>query len=109
MVLGSDPSADCKTEVAGVTAADDAGSGLKRPAPVGIGSKPAAKRTARVEDWSVDDVLNYIRMLSLEHVQDKFRENAVDGLMLLEVSEEDLRNELGLTPQARKVKSRLPN
>ena len=126
MDAGSDTSAYCKTEVAGVTAAgtvanrtDDTRSStppphrhssLKRPATVGTGASPPAKRSARVEDWSVDDVLSCIRILSLEHVQDKFRDNAVDGLMLLEVSEEELRNELGLTLlQARKVKASFPN
>ena len=51
----------------------------------------------------------YIGRLSLEHVQDRFKDNAVDGQMLLDVTEDELRSELGLTMlQARKVIARLP-
>ena len=80
----------------------------KRYANAGFtGETPEPKRKA--SGWAVNDVVNYIESLSLGHVKDKFIENAIDGRFLMELSEEDLTAELGLTKlQARKVKERLP-
>lgn len=55
-------------------------------------------------NWSVEDVAQYLEQIELKHVIPKFRENGVDGLMLHELSEEDLMTELGCTKlQARKI------
>ena len=71
------------------------------------GETPERKR--QPASWTVDDVVKYLESLSLDHVASKFRHNGVDGAFLLELAEEDLVLELGLTQlQARKVKSRLP-
>ena len=54
-------------------------------------------------------VVQFITDLGLGHISEKFRENAVDGQMLLDLSEEDMCAELGLQKlQARKVVQRLP-
>lgn len=63
----------------------------------------------RVADWTLEQVGQYLDFLGLSHIQEKFKENAVDGPMLLELSEEELCKELGLLKlQARKLLSRLP-
>lgn len=83
------------------------GEAPKRNHPGGTGETP--ERKVNCAAWSVDDVVSYLEGLSLAHVAPKFRDNGVDGAFLLELSEEDLAKELGLTTlQARKVKARLP-
>ena len=70
------------------------------------GDTPETK--ARCAAWSVDDVVRYLEGLSLGHVGHKFIEHGVDGRFLMELSEVDLVDELGLTKlQARKVLSRM--
>eukprot|EP00435_Cladocopium_sp_Y103_P040787 s1432_g11.t1 len=60
-------------------------------------------------DWSMEEVSQYLQFLGLGHIEEKFKENAVDGAMLVELSEEDLCKELGLLKlQAKKLVSRLP-
>lgn len=60
-------------------------------------------------DWSLEEVSRYLNFLGLGHIEEKFKENAVDGAMLVELSEEDLCKELGLLKlQAKKLLSRLP-
>jgi len=62
-----------------------------------------------VSAWKVDDVVRFLEDLQLGHVAKKFVEDAVDGAMLLNLSDEDLVSELGLSKlQAKKVKQRLP-
>ena len=59
--------------------------------------------------WSVDDVVGYLRSLGLGHLEPGFTSNAVDGPMLVDLSEADLVCELGLSSlKARKIRSRLP-
>ena len=71
------------------------------------GGQPPAKR--RCSTWNVEDVVAYIKSLGLGHVEDKFRDNAIDGQMLIDTPEDELRSELGLLPlQARKIRARLP-
>ena len=79
----------------------------KRNVPFGhTGYTPEAKR--RVDSWTVEEVASFIDGLRLSHVRDNFLFNGVDGQFLLQLSEEDLVSELGLTRlQARLVKSRL--
>lgn len=58
-------------------------------------------------NWSVEDVAQFLESIELPHLVKKFRENGVDGLMLHELSEEDLTTELGCTKlQARKIRQR---
>jgi len=80
----------------------------KRHACAGFtGDTPDAKRRNPYE-WSVQEVVQYVEQLELGHVKDKFTENAVDGAMLLQLSEDDLQHELGLTKiQSHKIKTRL--
>lgn len=59
--------------------------------------------------WSLDEVSQYLDFLGLRHIEEKFKENAVDGAMLVDLSEEDLCKELGLLKlQAKKLVTRLP-
>ncbi|CAE7401998.1 rnf217 [Symbiodinium pilosum] len=46
--------------------------------------------------WSMEQVLQFLDFLGLGHTGDKFKENAIDGAMLVELSEEELVSELGL-------------
>lgn len=77
--------------------------GHKRPF---TGNAPEAKR--QVTSWQVADVLSYLDTLELTQLKDVFTENAIDGRLLAQLSEEELSTELGATKlQARKIKSRL--
>lgn len=61
-----------------------------------------------IRDWKVSDVVNFLTDIELGHVVQTFRDNGIDGLMLLELEEQDLRSELGLTMlQAKKITKRL--
>ena len=54
-------------------------------------------------------MLSFLDKIELGHVKDAFASNAVDGPLLLQLSDYDMKNELGLTSlQARKTRSRLP-
>ena len=71
-------------------------------------ARVAAKR--RLDDWSVQDVISFLKEAELEHVTPGFVENAIDGAMLCQLTEEDMVQELKLSRlQARKVKARLVN
>ena len=77
----------------------------KRPPPGPTGNTPEAKRTSATA--TVQEVAEWLATIGLGHVAPTFIDNAVDGLFLLGLSEQDLVSELGLTKlQARKVKSR---
>eukprot|EP00439_Symbiodinium_sp_Y106_P015567 s8921_g2.t1 len=72
------------------------------------GTSPAAGIKRTCPGWSVQDVCEYLQDLELGHVTEVFRQNAVDGALLMDLSEADLVSELGLTRlQARKIKMRL--
>jgi hypothetical protein len=59
--------------------------------------------------WDVGRVIEYLEDLGFTDEKGKFRANAVDGAMLVGLSEDDLMTELSLTKlQARKVLDRLP-
>ncbi|CAJ1358017.1 unnamed protein product, partial [Effrenium voratum] len=62
-----------------------------------------------VSTWTVDQVCQFLDHLGLGHTQEKFKESAVDGQLLLGLSEEELCEELSLRKlQAKKLLSRLP-
>ena len=50
----------------------------------------------RVESWSINDVSNWLGSISLSQYQSAFKEGAVDGTFLCELTDEDLRNTLGV-------------
>ena len=52
--------------------------------------------TMRVESWSINDVSKWLASISLSQYQSAFKEGAVDGSFLCELSDEDLRNTLGV-------------
>ena len=70
---------------------------------------PVASHRKRAASWSVEDVAAYLRELELGHLAEQFQQNGVDGQMIVDLSQEDMVNDLGLTRlQARKVANRLP-
>ena len=80
---------------------------LKRPVHGSTGATPEAKRVACVH-WTVEEVVAFVECLGLSHVSHAFRFNAIDGLFLSQLSQEELVGELGLTSlQAKKVLLRL--
>jgi len=50
----------------------------------------------RVESWSVNDVSRWLTSVSLSQYQSSFKEGAVDGTFLCELTDDDLRNTLGV-------------
>lgn len=52
--------------------------------------------TVRVESWSINDVSKWLTSISLSQYQSAFKEGAVDGMFLCELTDEDLRNTLGV-------------
>lgn len=71
---------------------------------------PSAQRlpAKRARSWSVGDVVEYLESLALPHLAERFRENAVDGQMLLGLTEDDLVRELGVSRlQAKKIMTRM--
>jgi hypothetical protein len=63
---------------------------------------------APASDWNVEKVVMFISSLGLDHCLHLFKDNAVDGRMLVELDRKDLEHELGLRPlQAKKVISHL--
>merc|ERR1712137_493043 len=74
------------------------------------GSFSAPPPPGMARGWSVDQVVLFVEGLGLGHIVEPFRENAIDGQMLVELSASDLCGELGLTKlQAKKVLARLPS
>ncbi|CAK0886243.1 unnamed protein product [Prorocentrum cordatum] len=69
----------------------------------------ASWRDAPVPRWSVDQVVGFLRDLELGSLERRFRGDAVNGHMLLQLTQEDLQHELGLSKlQAWKVVHYLP-
>lgn len=79
----------------------------------GIGSKTVIQAEGNelprvIKDWKVSDVVKFLIEIELGHVVQTFRDNGIDGLMLLDLEEQDLKTELGLTMlQAKKILKRL--
>jgi hypothetical protein len=57
-----------------------------------------------MRDWSIDDVLRWLDVLSLSQYKQAFKEGAVDGALLLELRPEDLADILGVTHKAHILK-----
>jgi len=69
---------------------------------------PEAVPHGCAHDWTVEQVALFISSLGLDHCLHLFKDNAVDGKMLVELDKKDLQEDLGLRPlQARKVMSHL--
>lgn len=49
-----------------------------------------------VESWSISDVSRWLTSISLSQYQSSFQEGAVDGSLLCELTDDDLRNTLGV-------------
>jgi pimeloyl-ACP methyl ester carboxylesterase/DNA-binding response OmpR family regulator len=49
-----------------------------------------------VESWSISDVSRWLTSISLSQYQSAFQEGAVDGSFLCELTDDDLRNTLGV-------------
>lgn len=59
-------------------------------------------------NWTVKEVAMFVSSLGLGHCLHHFKDNAVDGQMLVELSKKELQEELSLRPlQARKLLSHL--
>ena len=68
---------------------------------------PVSNAKKQCQHWSAGEVAQWLDTLSLGHLSERFRENGVDGSFLAELSEDELRGELGLTRlQAKKIRSR---
>ena len=69
------------------------------PSNNGMSSQPitANKHSAvSVESWSISDVNRWLTSISLSQYQSAFQEGAVDGSLLCELTDDDLRNTLGV-------------
>ncbi len=51
-----------------------------------------------VENWSVNDVCDFLSRLELTSLVPGFQENAVDGKDLLSLTDEDMKELLGCKP-----------
>ena len=103
LLLGRQTAQDGDGKGAAQARAQSAPTKRERQGPTG--DTPGPKRSA---GWSVEDVVGFLGGLDLGHVAPAFRMNAIDGLMLADLSEKDMVEELGLTPlQARKVRARV--
>eukprot|EP00746_Dinoflagellata_sp_MGD_P143609 gnl/MRDRNA2_/MRDRNA2_76419_c0_seq1.p1 gnl/MRDRNA2_/MRDRNA2_76419_c0~~gnl/MRDRNA2_/MRDRNA2_76419_c0_seq1.p1 ORF type:complete len:641 (-),score=104.03 gnl/MRDRNA2_/MRDRNA2_76419_c0_seq1:296-2218(-) len=70
---------------------------------------PHSRSNSPTSSWRTEDVAQYLEQIELGHLAPKFRENGVDGVVLQELSDEDLITELGCTKlQARKIRRALP-
>ena len=49
-----------------------------------------------LSSWTVDDVADWLRVLSLHQYEDSFRDGAVDGPFLSQLTDDDLLNILGI-------------
>lgn len=59
-------------------------------------SRPWAPLAGMPWDWTVEDVQGYLAQLGLVELQASFREHNVTGVVLLSLSEEDMRDSLGV-------------
>lgn len=55
-----------------------------------------AAAAVKVESWSINDVSKWLASISLSQYQSAFKEGAVDGSFLCELTDEDLKNTLGV-------------
>lgn len=50
----------------------------------------------KVDSWSINDVSKWLKEIGLEQYQSSFKEGAVDGSFLYELTDDDLRSTLGV-------------
>ncbi|KAJ8902887.1 hypothetical protein NDN08_006207 [Rhodosorus marinus] len=63
---------------------------------------------AVTDAWSVDDVCDFLDKLQLGHLSPAFKENAIGGKDLAELTDDDLQSELGCKPlQIKKIRREL--
>lgn len=76
----------------------DAGAGSASVRSPLLESAERAKTVSRMLpwEWSVDDVQRYLAQVGLSELQGAFLEHNVNGLVLLSLSEEDMKNSLGV-------------
>lgn len=53
-------------------------------------------KSTSLSSWTVDDVVEWLRVLSLRQYEDSFRDGAVDGPFLSQLTDDDLLNILGV-------------
>ena len=75
------------------------GNPTRQPPPntqVPVASSTTFDAAVRVESWSVNDVSRWLTSISLSQYHSSFKEGAVDGSFLCELTDDDLRNTLGV-------------
>lgn len=75
------------------------GSPMRQPPPnaqVPLALSTTSDAAVRVESWSVNDVSRWLTSISLSQYHSSFKEGAVDGSFLCELTDDDLRNTLGV-------------
>lgn len=65
---------------------------------------PTMTLTGPVSRWTVDDVTAWLETLGLGQYKDRFRQNAIDGTELLDLSDADLQESLGVGPLGHRKK-----
>ena len=58
----------------------------------------------KVESWSINDVSKWLVSISLSQYQSAFKEGAVDGSFLCELTDDDLKNTLGVAHRLHRKK-----
>lgn len=54
------------------------------------------KKLTIVYQWDVDDVIYWLQQIGLNDIIPVFRQHYINGVALLELTEEDMKNELKL-------------
>ena len=62
-----------------------------------IGEEVPHKLSQQVPVWSTDDVREWVKQIGFSDYANNFVESRVDGDLLLQLTEEDLKNDIGLT------------
>ncbi|XP_050457600.1 NAD(+) hydrolase sarm1-like isoform X1 [Cataglyphis hispanica] len=62
-----------------------------------IGEKIPHKLSQQVPLWSTEDVCEWVKQIGFAEIASNFVENRVDGDLLLQLTEENLREDIGLT------------
>jgi len=70
---------------------------LKRLGPAKAKDGPLPYTTKKLQDFSVDDVKDWLGGSGLKEYETAFTENAIDGPLLLSLTEEDLKMDLKVT------------
>ena len=70
--------------------------GIANYSPKSLDAAACAPSQIMVRRWSVNDVQEWLSTLCLSQYRDAFREGAIDGSFLYALTDEDLRNTLGV-------------